>query len=161
MKRSIVYYCHVAYKLQSESTLYNLLECLGPPCSNRPSIWSLGYSDRIRIHNHLVCNQKRSVCLNGWVHEPSGCGFGSCCCLLKRSIILVFLNQFDKSFKGKHLIDKAQTWKLSCISNYRVTKKNATYKNFNKSNNAAADKKKILIVDKLLFMHKLCTKFQA
>ena len=123
MKRSIVYYCHVAYKLQSESTLYNLLECLGPPCSNRPSIWSLGYSDRIRIHNHLVCNQKRSVCLNGWVHELSGCGFGSCCCLLKRSIILVFLDEFDKSFKGKHLIDKAQTWKLSCISNYKVTKK--------------------------------------
>ena len=40
------------------------------------------------------------------------------------------------------------------------TEKNATHKNFNKSNHATANNK-IFIVDKLFFMHKLCTKFQA
>ena len=43
---------------------------------------------------------------------------------------------------------------------YRVTQKNATHKNFNKSNNARA-KNNIFIVDKLLFMQKLCTKLQV
>ena len=38
--------------------------------------------------------------------------------------------------------------------------KNATHKHFNKSNNVTANNK-IFTVDKLLFMHKFCTKFQV
>ena len=38
--------------------------------------------------------------------------------------------------------------------------KNATYKNFNISNNVTANNK-IFIVHKLPFMHKFCTKFQV
>ena len=52
-----VCYYHVTYEFQSESTLYSLPNVKKPLAQSRHLVWSLSNSNRIWIHNHLVCQQ--------------------------------------------------------------------------------------------------------
>ena len=55
-----VFYYHVKYAFQSESTLYNCLNFKEILARNRSHIWSLSNSNRIRTHNLLVHKQTLS-----------------------------------------------------------------------------------------------------
>ena len=56
----IVFCYHVTYEFQSESTLYSCLSVKELLARNRRNIGSLNGCNRIRTHNHLVCQQTLS-----------------------------------------------------------------------------------------------------
>ena len=87
-----VFYYHVMYAFQSESTVYSCLNVKELLSRNRHDIWRLDDSNGIRTHHQLVRKRTlnhipkwvkwhawiiRPICLNGWefVYELSGCGF--------------------------------------------------------------------------------------
>ena len=52
-----LYYYHVTYAFQSESTLYSCLNVKELLARNRGDIWRLSDSNGIRTHSHLVCKR--------------------------------------------------------------------------------------------------------
>ena len=54
-----VWYYHVTYTFQSESTLYSCMNVKEPPTRNRRDVWHLSDSKEIRTQNHLV--RKRTL----------------------------------------------------------------------------------------------------
>ena len=70
-------YYHVTYVFQSKSILYGCLNVKKVLAQNRRDIWSLGDSDGIRTHNHLVRRQTLNHLLSArlrtkwlWVRIP-------------------------------------------------------------------------------------------
>ena len=76
-----VYYYHVTYVFQSESTLYSCLNVKELRAQTRREIWSLSCCNWPQTHNNFIhkLTLKRTLALNGWVfvYELSGCGFES------------------------------------------------------------------------------------